>query len=55
MINELTRDGSSIADWGKFTTSTIRSPAGNFQVHFYYNTLTGQVNDVLDFKAVFNR
>jgi hypothetical protein len=54
LIQELTRDGSNIADWGKFSTDTFRSPSGPFQVHFYYNPTTGAVNYNFDFKAIFN-
>lgn len=53
VIQELTRDGSNIADWGKYSTQTFKSPAGDFQVHFYYNSATGAVNYGLDYKAVF--
>jgi hypothetical protein len=54
LIGELTRDGSNIADWGTYTTDTFRSPSGPFQVHFYYNPITGAANYAFDFKAVFN-
>ncbi len=40
--------------FGKYTTSTYQSPAGNFQVHFYMNPTTGQVYYGLDYKAIFN-
>ena len=40
--------------FGKYTTSTYQSPAGNFQVHFYKNPATGQVYYGLDYKAIFN-
>ncbi|KKB60838.1 hypothetical protein WM40_26870, partial [Robbsia andropogonis] len=40
--------------FGKYTTSTYQSPAGNFQVHYYMNPTTGQVYYGLDYKAIFN-
>jgi RHS repeat-associated protein len=54
VIAELTRDGSNIADWGKYTTNSFSSPAGKFQVHFYRNRVTGQVNYNIDYKVKFN-
>ena len=53
LVNELTSDGSSISDWGKYTTPTFRSPSGPFQVHFYYNSVTDEVFYGSDYKAVF--
>jgi filamentous hemagglutinin len=40
--------------FGKYTTDTFQSSAGNFQVHFYKNPNTGEVLYGLDYKAVFN-
>ena len=40
--------------FGKYTTSTFQSPAGDFQIHFYKNPTTGEVFYGLDYKAVFN-
>jgi hypothetical protein len=54
LVGELTKDGSNIADWGKYTTETFASPAGDFQVHYYYNSKTGAAFYDYDFKAVFN-
>lgn len=54
LINELTADGSDIADWGKYSTRTYQSPSGDFQVHFYRNRATGNVNYNSDYKSVFN-
>ncbi|MGP3969855.1 RHS repeat-associated core domain-containing protein, partial [Streptomyces sp. 6N223] len=51
----LTADGSSIADWGKYSTTTHQSPYGDFRVHFYYNPETGQVAYDYDYKVVMNR
>ena len=42
------------AGFGKYTTDVFRSPAGDFQVHFYKNPTTGEVFYGLDYKAVFN-
>jgi hypothetical protein len=55
VIRELTADGSRIADWAKFSTETLQSPSGPFQVHFYRNVRTGAVNYTIDYKAVFNQ
>ena len=55
VIRELTADGSRIADWAKFSTETLQSPSGPFQVHFYRNVRTGTVNYTIDYKAVFNQ
>jgi hypothetical protein len=54
VVRELTKDGSNIGDWGKYTTKSINSPSGEFQVHFYYNPQTGGICTVFDYKAVFN-
>lgn len=54
LIKTLTADGSSIADWGKFSTPTFNSPSGPFQVHFYMNPSTGIVHYLDDYKVVFN-
>jgi uncharacterized protein RhaS with RHS repeats len=40
--------------FGKYTTETFQSPAGNFQVHFYKNPNTGEVFYGSDYKAIFN-
>lgn len=42
------------AGFGKYTTGTFQSPAGNFQIHFYKNPTTGEVLYGMDYKAVFN-
>ncbi len=40
--------------FGKYTTDIFRSPAGDFQMHFYKNSATGEVFYGLDYKAIFN-
>ena len=40
--------------FGKYTTDTFRSPAGDFQVHFYQNPTTGETFYGLDYKTIFN-
>ncbi len=40
--------------FGKYTTDTFRSSAGDFQMHFYKNPTTGEVFYGLDYKAIFN-
>ena len=54
VIQALTSDGSVIGDWGKYSTRSIDSPSGPFQVHFYRNDVTGSVNYDFDYKAIFN-
>jgi hypothetical protein len=53
VIEELTKDGSNIADWGKYTTDTIEGVLGNYQLHYYYNSVTGATNLNIDYQAVF--
>lgn len=40
--------------FGKYTTETFQSPAGNFQTHFYMNPATKEVFYGLDYKTIFN-
>ena len=54
VIDALTADGSDINDWAKWSTQTIPSPNGDFQVHFYRNVVTGRVNTDIDYKVKFN-
>lgn len=54
LIAYLTSDGSSMWDWGKYSTPTFQSPAGNFQVHFYWNSVTDEVDYSYDYKAKFS-
>jgi hypothetical protein len=51
---QLQRIGGNIEDWAKYTTPTISSPSGGFQVHFYKNSVTGKVYYGMDYKSVFN-
>ncbi|XAZ33245.1 RHS repeat-associated core domain-containing protein [Paenarthrobacter ureafaciens] len=54
LIKYLTRDGSDIKDWGKYSTKSMtESPYGDFKVHFYKNEATGAVDYGYDYKAVF--
>ncbi len=53
VVQQLTSDGSSIDDWGKFATRQWHdSPSGSFQPHFYRNKVSGQVNYEIDYKSV---
>ncbi|WP_217161601.1 DUF6531 domain-containing protein [Streptomyces sp. AC512_CC834] len=47
-------DGSRLSDWGKYTTRTHQSPYGDYQVHYYYNPVTGRVLK-FDYKVIMNR
>ncbi len=52
VVKELTSNGSSIDDWGKFTTQTINLSSGQkSQIHFYKNKVTNEVNLNVDFKV----
>lgn len=50
----MTSDGSTLSDWGKYTTLTHQSPYGDFQVHYYYNQATGRMLNY-DYKVIMNR
>ena len=44
IVKELTKDGSNIKDWAKYTTGSITMPNGQrLQIHFYKN-VTGKVD-----------
>ena len=53
VITELTKDGSNISDWAKYTTKepVILSNGQKVQVHFYRNDITGKINYNIDFKT----
>lgn len=53
LIEELASKGN-INDWAKYSTESIPSPSGNFQMHFYQNRITGDVYYGMDYKAVFD-
>ncbi|WP_193778141.1 two-partner secretion domain-containing protein [Pseudovibrio sp. Ad5] len=53
IIAELTKNGSSIANWGKFATQSVSGPNGSrIRVHFYMNRVTGRIDySTKDFKV----
>lgn len=53
VVEVLTKDGSSIVDWKKFTTKSVSSPNGqNLQIHFYKNIKTGKIDyETQDYKV----
>ena len=52
VIARLTKDGSSLNDWGKYTTGKTTLSTGNMaEIHFYYNNKTGEVVRYIDFKV----
>ena len=53
LVQELSSRGN-ISDWGKYATGSTPSPAGNFQMRFYQNSVTGEVYYGADYKAVFD-
>ncbi len=51
VIKELTRDGSSLKDWAKYTTQSMSSKNGQkLQIHYYYNKKQKVVNYNIDYK-----
>ncbi|HXH55216.1 MAG TPA: hypothetical protein VNK03_05695, partial [Gammaproteobacteria bacterium] len=52
VIQELTKDGSKIVDWGKYTTreAVTLSNGQKVQVHFYKNHITEELNKSIDYK-----
>ncbi|MBN8828212.1 MAG: hypothetical protein J0H68_05850 [Sphingobacteriia bacterium] len=53
MVEILTKNGSDIKDWSKFTTTgIIKSPAGEIEIHFYKNKLTKEIQYDIDFKTI---
>jgi hypothetical protein len=55
LIRDLTSDGSNIEDWGKCSTTTFGGTSGEFQVHFYDNSVLDRTYYEQDCKAKFNR
>jgi hypothetical protein len=51
VIAELTKDGSALADWGKYTYN-IRTSSGTYEVHYYFNQKLGTVNPSIDYKIL---
>jgi RHS repeat-associated protein len=54
VVAELTSHGGTMADWGKYKTPEIRYPGGSFQVHFYMNSVTKQIDYAYDYKIKFS-
>ncbi|MGB6976174.1 MAG: hypothetical protein WBE18_01765, partial [Gammaproteobacteria bacterium] len=52
LINELSSRYGNLSDWGKYATDPIHTPANNFEIHFYHNSITGDVYYGMDYKAV---
>lgn len=45
VVKALTKDGSKISDWKKFTTESVRMPNGqSMQIHYYKNVKTGKID-----------
>jgi RHS repeat-associated protein len=51
--SDLKAMGGQLSDWGKYSTPTFQSPAGGFQVHFYYNPTLKRAFYGRDYKAKF--
>ncbi|WP_308120196.1 ricin-type beta-trefoil lectin domain protein [Streptomyces bambusae] len=44
-----------VSQWGKYSTETHQSPYGDYQVHYYMNSTSGEVMYGFDYKVVMNR
>ncbi|MEE1941154.1 polymorphic toxin-type HINT domain-containing protein [Streptomyces sp. TRM 70361] len=44
-----------VSQWGKYSTETHQSSYGDYQVHYYMNSTTGEVMYGFDYKVVMNR
>ena len=45
VVSELTKDGSKIEEWGKYTTQSVTMPNGqSLQIYFYQNIKTGVID-----------
>jgi hypothetical protein len=53
-LRDILSSKGSINDWAKYSTESTPSPSGNFQMHFYQNSVTGQIYYGMDYKAVFD-
>ena len=52
VIQELTKNGQPLENWGKYTTREVQLHNGqNAEIHFYYNKVTGDVNYSIDYKV----
>ena len=54
VIEVLTKDDSSIKNWGKYKTESITMPnSQRLQIHYYKNSVTGQIDyTTMDCKVV---
>jgi len=48
--NQITSDGSSIADWGKYKTTPLETLSGRWETHFYMNGANGDAFYGSDYK-----
>ncbi|WP_139116994.1 hypothetical protein [Candidatus Thiodiazotropha endoloripes] len=46
--------GGDLSEWAKYTTPTIKSPSGPFQLHFYRNEKLDLNDFSSDYKSIFN-
>lgn len=53
VVKVLTKDGSKITDWKKFSTQSILMPNGqSMQIHYYKNVRTGKIDyETKDYKV----
>jgi hypothetical protein len=44
-----------VEQWGKYRTALHQSPYGNFRVHYYRNSTTGEILYNYDYKVKFTK
>lgn len=45
VVQVLTKDGSKLSEWAKFTTESVKMPNGqSMQIHYYKNIKTGKID-----------
>ena len=54
LLKELSSRPGNLSDWGKYETEPVHTPSGLARVHFYYNSVTGEVCYGRDYKALFD-
>lgn len=53
LVAHLTRKGDKITDWDKYTTNLRHGSSGKFEIHFYKNKFTNEVDYEMDFKKIY--
>ncbi len=50
-VDQLTKDGSNISDWGKYKTPSTQTFQGSKEIHFYMKHDRSAVNQMIDYKV----